>query len=162
MGTIQATTTQLNTIVAKGLRGNAVGTIELSAQASTALTTDYTAILGTFNLGTLDNLFTSNADGSLEYLGTDTVKLLINGTSDCEVSSASTVTYGLFVDKGSGYELVPGRETPHVFGAASKTENLSMTTVYEVEPGWKFQVHAKCSGSTTLTVDTLSVSFHES
>lgn len=113
----------------------------------------YYDIVGVFTDDSLNEEFSTASNGVITYNGSGGT-FLINGTSDCEVSTACALHYGMVQNT-----IVIG-ETPHDFSNQSKTENLSITGLVSVANGDTFQVQSKSdTTSTTLTVLTLSVTF---
>lgn len=135
--------------------GVSKGQLRLTAEQTTDLTATpgtYIAVAGTFSDG-LANNFTISAAGVLTYTGTETMSFLLNGVSDLSSDKGARVTYGLYLNG----VLVTAAQTPHDF-AVGKAENISITSLIELDPDDYVQVFAKSdTANTTITVATLQV-----
>ena len=73
-------------------------------------------------------MFSPDSAGNIVYNGCDG-KFLVGGTSDFSVSGASRVTYIMAVN-GTNVG-----ETPHDFDSPSKTQNISITEIIDLQNG---------------------------
>lgn len=89
----------------------------------------------------------------LVYSGA-TGAFLFSGSSDLSVDKNCKITYGLHKNG----VLVPGAETPHDFGSANSTSNISITAILTLEADDYLEVWAKSDIATTaLTVASLAI-----
>jgi|LGOV01.1.fsa_nt_gb hypothetical protein len=115
----------------------------------------YYAIPGVFTDAGLSYKFTSGVDGTLTYNGEDGV-IRVDGTSDVSIDSATVVHVSYILYKNGSPIL--GTETPHGFSNQSRTENISITGLIDVENGDIFQVFAKCDvAGKIMAIETLNV-----
>jgi hypothetical protein len=130
------------------------GQLRLSEYTDTVLTEAdvYSKVSGTFidgdccNFEVVDNSLVSNCG--------DNSAFLFNGVSDLEVNKACTIHFALFKN-GS---LVERAETPHTFVTPSKTSNISITSIINLDKGDTLEVFCKSSEvNTTLSLKTLNV-----
>ena len=141
-------------------RGEHTGYITLTTPAPVVLTDaeTYYQLQGVYTDNNTNNGFSTGVSGTLVFTGDGPAKLILNGTSEAEVSQAAEVTYGLFKNG----TLILGAETPHSFAANNKRENFSITSILVIEKGDTFSVRAKTDNAgITLTVRTLNVTLHE-
>jgi len=130
------------------------GQMRLTAETTLvfAAADTYQKVEGVWLDGHLNKFETDNL-GTLTYIGPDTFALM-NGVSDLQVNKACEVTYALFKNG----VLVEGAETPHTFTATSKTSNISITRICEINTGDELEVYAKCDdGTATALIKSLTV-----
>lgn len=89
----------------------------------------------------------------VDTLGT----FLINGVSDLEANKAIEITFALFLNGA----LVPSELTSHTFSNQAKIENISITTIANLNIGDTVEIFAKSDGTTNsiITVNKLDVTF---
>lgn len=127
----------------------------LSLQQDTADTTTCTIadqwydLGGDFSDGISPHGFTFvTSGGEMTYVGSDSSKLLFSGVANIDIgSNASTITFGLFLDSGSGFVEVPRFNFQTVFDTAeaSKTSSIVGTTSIAIQSGWKMKIMVKSS-----------------
>lgn len=84
----------------------------------------------------------------------ESIVCLVNGTSDLSIDIATTIYYGLFIND----ELVG--ETEHTFTSPSKTSNIGITRILEVNPGDYFNVYTKSlNAAANIEIKSLSLTF---
>jgi hypothetical protein len=121
-----------------------------------AATDTYEKIVGTWTDGCANNFVVDDVNDRITYTGKQTMCMLMNGVSDCQVNKNCQISYALYRN-GS---LVTGAETPHTFQAVAKYSNISITTLLNINSGDYFEVFAKCdAGDTTLTINSLKILF---
>jgi hypothetical protein len=131
-------------------RGQATLTAPVSLAPAVADT--YEAVPGVWGDGNC-HAFVTSAAGVVTYSGESGAVFLLNGTSDLGVAIADTTTFALFLNG----TLVPGAETPHIFTAPAKTENISITALIELDSGDTVQVFAKSLAGNQLDIATLRI-----
>lgn len=133
------------------------GQSRLSSEDSTTLTTagTYYLISGTFVDGDIKD-FTLTTAGKLTYIGADSVTFLLNGVSDLSVDKACVLTYGLHLNG----TLITAAQTPHTFVAASKKENIAITSLITLNKSDYLEVFAKSDQAiTVLTASSLITTY---
>jgi hypothetical protein len=92
----------------------------------------------------------------LTYTGPSGMVFSFNGTSDVRVSKASILTYGLFRNG----ELITSAQTPHTFPASARIQNLSITSLCELNQNDEMEVYMKSSeAGLTASVYSLNINF---
>ena len=131
-------------------RGQA--TLSAPVSLSPAVADTYEAVPGTWSDGNAYK-FSTSAAGVLTYMGSSNRAFLFSGSSDLSVAIADMVTYALFVNG----VLAPGAETPHIFTAPAKTENIAITAIITLDYGDTLQVFAKSLAGNQIDVKTLRI-----
>ena len=105
MGKLSYTTTQIDLGLRKSLTPYAISLqLDLPATTTCTLADTWYDVDGDFSDGS-SNGFTYVATGGIfTYTGSEDCFFIFIGDADLDIgSSASTITYGLFADTGSGY-----------------------------------------------------------
>jgi hypothetical protein len=117
----------------------------------------YTKVTGVWENGEskCNQGFKLDGTGKITYTGEDGVYALFNNSSDLKVSHQAEIVYVLFKNG----VLVPRTETPHTFTAVSKLSNISITNIIGLKRNDYFEVFVKSDSNTTLTINTLYLTF---
>lgn len=137
----------------EGVKTTEKSVSRLVTSSSTLLGTvdTYYKIVGAFADNGNNFRFTTASDNRATYTGNEN-SFLFTGASDVKVDKVCELTYALFLNG----VLVSGAETPHDFTAASKTENISITSIIDLKRDDYLEVWAKSDTiNTTLTVEDL-------
>jgi hypothetical protein len=143
------------TIIGGGKIGNARGETHLDSSDTTDLVVagQYYVLNGDFSGEDL-NLFTSEIDGTLTFIGAGTAIFLFNFHFAVKVSKATVITFGLFLND----VLIPKAEIDEEFLSQAKVGGAALSSLASVSSGDELQIRAKSSqASTTLTLDRLGL-----
>jgi hypothetical protein len=116
------------------------------------LANEFYKIAGTFEDG--ETVGFTIAENKICWNGNNGIDFLFNGSSDVQVNKACTITYALFKNG----ILIPNVQTPHKFLSPSKTSNISITALVEINNNDEFDVYVKSdSAGTIVSVQTFNI-----